>query len=77
MVSATESSGYLLFHAFNVESNNHILHEQFHNVKSEVGVMGIDGGSNICLECLRKTATILCDNHLSHSAKIHWESLNT
>lgn len=31
--------------------------------------MGIDGGSNICLECLRKTATILCDNHLSHPAK--------
>lgn len=27
MVSATELSGYLIFHAFNVDSSNHILHE--------------------------------------------------
>lgn len=27
MVSATELSGYLIFHAFNVDSNNRILHE--------------------------------------------------
>lgn len=27
MASATELSGHLIFHAFNVDSNNHILHE--------------------------------------------------
>lgn len=27
MISATELSGYLIFHAFNVDSNNHMLHE--------------------------------------------------